>query len=59
LRGGLAVLAHPGRAAYHCPPALCVALDGIEIWNAAYDGRFVPPPASFRLLQEARCANLF
>lgn len=56
-RGGLAILAHPGRNGYQCPLALCGVLNGIEIWNAAYDGRFVPRLATFRLLQEARSAN--
>jgi len=55
--GGLAILAHPGRTSYQCPPELCASLDGIEIWNADYDGRFVPPMANLRLLQEARAAN--
>ncbi len=32
-------------------------LNGIEIWNAAYDGRFVPPSANLRVLQEARATN--
>jgi len=55
--GGLAVLAHPGRNGYQCPPELCAALNGIEIWNAGYDGRFVPPLAGIQLLGEAREAN--
>ena len=32
-------------------------LNGIEIWNAGYDGRFVPRLANLRLLEEARAAN--
>ncbi len=55
--GGLAILAHPGRNGYQCPRKLCSVLDGIEIWNAGYDGRFVPPLANLRLLQEARDFN--
>jgi len=51
--GGIAVLAHPGRNGYQCPPKLCAALNGIEIWNAGYDGRFVPPLAGIQLLEEA------
>jgi hypothetical protein len=56
-RGGLAVLAHPGRNGYQCPAELYPVLNGIEIWNAGYDGRFVLPLANLRLLQEARTAN--
>jgi len=54
---GLAILAHPSRSHYQCPPELFGVLSGIEIWNAAYDGRFVPSPASLRLLQKARNSN--
>ena len=56
-RGGLALLAHPGRNEYQFPRELCRVLDGIEIWNAGYDGRFVPPLANLRLLEEARAIN--
>jgi hypothetical protein len=55
--GGLAILAHPARNGYQCHPELCRVLDGIEIWNAAYDGPFVPPLANMDLLQKARDAN--
>ena len=55
--GGLAILAHPGRNGYQYPAELYLVLNGIEIWNAGYDGRFVPPLANLRLLQEARTAN--
>jgi hypothetical protein len=55
--GGLAILAHPGRNGYQCPAELFRVLNGIEIWNAGYDGRFVPPLANLRLLQEARTLN--
>ncbi len=56
-KGGLAILAHPGRNGYQCSQELYRVLNGIEIWNAGYDGRFVPPMANLRLLQEARAAN--
>jgi hypothetical protein len=41
--GGLAVLAHPARyrGAWPAPEVLAL-LDGIEVWNATYDGRFFP-----------------
>lgn len=55
--GGLAILAHPGRNGYRYPEELWTALNGIEIWNAGYDGRFVPPLANLRLFQEARSMN--
>jgi hypothetical protein len=55
--GGVAVLAHPARSGYHCPQELWGVLHGIEIWNAAYDGRFVPPLENLRLLQRTRNSN--
>lgn len=55
--GGLAVIAHPGRNGYQYPRDLYLVLNGIEIWNAGYDGPFVPPTANLRLLQEARAMN--
>ncbi len=54
---GLAVIAHPGRNGYQCSPDLFPVVNGIEIWNAAYDGRFVPPLANLRIFQEARGHN--
>lgn len=56
-REGIAILAHPGRNGYECSPDLYGVLNGIEIWNAADDGQFVPPPAGLRLLREARSLN--
>lgn len=56
-REALAILAHPGRIGYRCPPGLWGVLNGIEVWNASYDGRFVPPPGALRLLREARRSN--
>ena len=55
--GGIAILAHPSRNGYQCPAELYRVLNGIEIWNTGYDGRFVPPLANIRLLQEARAGN--
>ena len=41
-QGGLAVVSHPSRYGYEIPPALVGEIDGIEVWNASNDGRFVP-----------------
>lgn len=42
---GAAIIAHPIR--YHCKISHEVlnSVDGVEIWNVVYDGRFVPNPA--------------
>ena len=41
-QGGLAVVSHPSRYGYEIPPALVPEIDGIEVWNASNDSRFVP-----------------
>jgi len=47
-QGGLAVLAHPARYRGVWPDdAMLALLDGIEVWNARYDGRFVPSERVF------------
>lgn len=53
-QGGVAVMAHPVRYAYRLPPDVAVHLHGIEVWNAAYDGRFVPNSETRRLLRRLR-----
>lgn len=48
-QGGLAVLAHPARYAGSWPGEDALAeMDGIEAWNARYDGRFIPSGALLR-----------
>jgi hypothetical protein len=43
-QGGIAVLAHPSRYGGRWPADdVLRELHGIEVWNARYDGRFVPP----------------
>lgn len=43
-QGGVAVLAHPSRYGGAWPERSAIeALDGIEVWNVRYDGRFLPP----------------
>ena len=56
-KGGLAILAHPGRNRLQSPQELFGVLNGIEIWNAGYDGRFALPSANLRLLEEAQRVN--
>lgn len=56
-QGGVAVLAHPSVCGHRYPSELRAALDGIEIWNARYDGHFVPAMANLRLLEEVRQTN--
>jgi hypothetical protein len=46
----LVALAHPHRDGYRTDDALLPILDGVEIWNAQYDGKRVPRNGSRRLL---------
>jgi hypothetical protein len=55
--GGIPVVAHPIRYAYGVSEELAPWLAGIEVWNAGYDGRFVPNPRSFQLLEAFRRRN--
>lgn len=41
-QGGMAILAHPMRIGRDCPPDVLRALDAVEIWNVAYDGKYLP-----------------
>jgi hypothetical protein len=56
-RGGVPVVAHPSRYRYRIPSTLAPVLGGIEVWNAGYDGRFVPDDCSLKLLKEFRKHN--
>lgn len=51
-QGGLAIIAHPSRNGYKIPKGLETVIDGIEIWNARYDGWFVPNDHSIVLWKD-------
>jgi hypothetical protein len=56
-RGCLAVLAHPQRDLDRIPPELAPLLHGLEVWNARYDGRFIPDHRGLDLLTALRRRN--
>jgi hypothetical protein len=56
-QGGVAVLSHPSRYGYRIPSGLEMLLDGIEVWNAGYDGRFIPNDRSIRLWKSLHARN--
>lgn len=56
-QGGVAIVSHPIRYDYNIPSGLEGEIHGIEIWNAAYDGRFVPNDRSIALWQALRGRN--
>lgn len=48
------VVAHPILADYRVPGEVLAGIDAIEVWNAAYNTRFLPDPRAIRLLRDAR-----
>jgi len=55
--GGLAIVAHPSRNGYRIPEEIVPAIDGIEIWNASYDSRYLPDTRSLELWNSVRKRN--
>jgi hypothetical protein len=51
---GLTILAHPVLTKYSVPEELLDRIDAIEVWNAAYNTRYLPDPRAIRLLQRAQ-----
>jgi hypothetical protein len=45
----LTVLAHPVLARYTIPQVVLDHIDGIEVWNANYNTRYLPDPRAMRL----------
>lgn len=54
---GLSVVAHPSRNGHFLPDEIRTKISGIEIWNAAYDSRFLPHHTSLRLFTELKKKN--
>lgn len=50
----LCILAHPVRNNFLLDEAMREVIDGVEIWNQQYDGKRVPRPRSYRLLEKLR-----
>jgi len=55
--GGIAVLAHPPAGTTNMIGPVKTKLDGIEVWNARYDGPRAPRADSFQLLRRLRRMN--
>ncbi len=53
-KAGLTVLAHPLLCRYEVPDEVCAGIDAIEVWNAAYNTRWLPDPAAIGLLHRIR-----
>jgi len=50
----LTVLAHPILARYQIPQVVLDQIDGIEVWNANYNTRYLPDPQSITIVQTLR-----
>ena len=48
------IVAHPVLTNHQVPDAVLAAVDAIEVWNAAYNTRWLPDPRAIRLLHGAR-----
>lgn len=50
--GALTVLAHPKIGKINFRREALSLLDGVEVWNSRYDGRFVPNPTALSLFRD-------
>lgn len=50
----LTILAHPVRNQFELDDAMREAIDGVEVWNQQYEGKRVPRPRSYHLLETLR-----
>ncbi|HET7585753.1 MAG TPA: PHP domain-containing protein [Gemmatimonadaceae bacterium] len=48
------IVAHPVLAGYRIPPEVLDGIDAIEVWNAAYNTRYLPDPRAVRILHALR-----
>lgn len=48
------IVAHPLLTRHRVPAPVLARVDAIEVWNAAYNTRWLPDPRAVRLLHEAR-----
>jgi hypothetical protein len=50
----LTMLAHPKLTDYKIPVSVSEAIQSVEVWNAAYNTRYLPDPRAIRLLHGIR-----
>ncbi len=48
------IVAHPLLCRYEIPEGIGAGIDAIEVWNAAYNTRWLPDPRAIALLQQLR-----
>lgn len=55
--GGLAIIPHPVLCQFRSFVTLTNRLNGVEVWNSRYDGKYAPSLKSFRLLSMLQKEN--
>jgi hypothetical protein len=50
-QAAMTVVAHPGLARYVVPTEVSAGIDAIEVWNGAYNTRYLPDPRAIALLK--------
>lgn len=53
----LAVLAHPSRSGHYIPRGYDTKIHGIEVWNSAYNTRYLPDHKAIRLFSSLKRRN--
>ena len=56
-QGGVAVLTHPTKKNYCLDRTWVEGLDGVEIWNSAHDGKFLPQVEPIRMFEKLAESN--
>lgn len=51
---GFTILAHPVLTGYRVPTDVAEGINGVEVWNASYNTRYLPDPAAIALLHRIR-----
>ena len=53
-RCGMTVLAHPVLARHQVPETVSAGIQAVEVWNAAYNTRYLPDPRSVEIVHQIR-----
>ena len=53
-RAGFTIMAHPVYPDYQAPDCVLDRIDAIEVWNAAYNTRYLPDPKAIAMVREGR-----
>ena len=53
-RCGITVLAHPVLAGHQVPESVLAGIQAVEVWNAAYNTRYLPDPRSVEIVHRIR-----